>query len=60
MSNETDNAGAIIIIIDDITARLAIIRALDMDTMSKGLIAEIQAQLTDAQNCVKEAQDLAS
>jgi hypothetical protein len=60
MSQQTDNAAAIIIIIDDTIQRLNAIKALDLANMRVALQDEIQAQLTDAQNCVIEAQELAS
>jgi hypothetical protein len=60
MSQQTDNAAAIIIIIDDTIARLSAIKALDLANMRVDMQDEVQGQLEEAQGFVIEAQELAS
>lgn len=60
MSQQTDNAAAIIIIIDDTLTRLNSIKALDLANMRVDKQVEVQAQLEEAQCFVQEAQELAS
>jgi hypothetical protein len=60
MSQQTDNAAAIIIIIDDTIQRMNAIKALDLANMRVDAQTEVQGMLEEAQDFVTEAQGLAS
>lgn len=60
MSEQTDNAAAIIIIIDDLVAQLQAIRASSLETLSLKLQGGVDDALKGAQALTAQAQALAT